>query len=151
MKKLLLYLIESFILAIILIACAQWGGDNPLGITGGGEEGYGKNNNINLPDTSTQRTIDPKLQGNWSTHDGYGYIAITFYANGDFTISYHSLPPFNQVEGTYFTSGNTITLTIDGKSTSSTYSIISDQLLITINGERMLFHRELPPVPVLSE
>jgi len=155
MKKIFRSIIISLSGIFIITSCAQWGGDNPLGVTGGSEEGYGQNNDLNLPDNTDQRTIDPELLDNWINPQPDSYIELIFYANGNFRIiydSYNTYPPFHyEVEGTYYTSGNTITLTIDGESKTSRYSIIGDQLLITINGQRMLFLRSREIIGINSK
>jgi hypothetical protein len=49
----------------MIIGCAQWGGDNPLGITGGSYGGYGQDNDINLQNPTNSNTLDPALLGEW--------------------------------------------------------------------------------------
>jgi hypothetical protein len=143
MKHFPFYFIISILLSFMITGCARWGGDNPVGITGGSEQGYGQNNNLNLPDTSIQKTIDPELQGSWIYLNSDSWIAITFYANGAFNIREISDATIHEeIYVTYFISGNTITLIINGKSETNAYSIIADQLLITIDGKKMLFDRE---------
>jgi hypothetical protein len=136
------YFIISALFIFLLIGCAQWGGDNPLGITGGSKEGYGQNRDLNFPDTTQQKTIDPELLGIWNSINTNSWTSLTFYANGDFNIRSYSDGTIYDSDGTYYTYGKTIILILDGKTNTSSYSIIMDRLIITIDGERMVFYRD---------
>jgi hypothetical protein len=130
-----------FIFLFLLIGCAQWGGDNPLGITGGSNNGYGKNNDLNLPDGSGQ--IDPDLVGVWSMYD-YPYLLVyTFNADGSFKIEeyyYDSLD--DSYEGTWSASGNILTLSSNEGSAIMTYEINGNQLTLTEGDYVLVLHRD---------
>jgi hypothetical protein len=141
MKQFINYLMIPFIFLFLLIGCAQWGGDNPLGITGGSNNGYGKNNDLNLPDGSGQ--IDPDLVGVWSMYD-YPYLLVyTFNADGSFKIEeyyYDSLD--DSYEGTWSASGNILTLSSNEGSAIMTYEINGNQLTLTEGDYVLVLHRD---------
>ncbi len=120
--------------------CAQWGGDNPLGITGGSNNGYGKNNDLNLPDGSDQ--IDPDLVGVWSMYDYPYSLVYTFNADGTYQIEeyfYDSLD--DSYEGTWSVSGNILTLSSNDGSSIMTYEINGNQLTLTQGDYILVLHR----------
>ncbi len=43
------YTINVAMILLFIVGCANWGGQNPVGVTGGSESGYGKNQDLNLP------------------------------------------------------------------------------------------------------
>jgi len=139
------YFIISALFIFLLIGCARWGGDNPLGITGGSDQGYGQNNDLNLSDTSAVKTIDPLLLDTWYRYNYYMIGAITFNANGTFNAAGDIIISHNQyINGTYFTSGYTITFNLNRVSHTGTYFIneIEHQLTINIDGESMSLYSD---------
>ncbi len=121
------------IFVFLLIGCAQWGGDNPLGITGGSEEGYGQNGDLNLPQPADGNIIDPELIGMWVTAGQWVQTTYTFAfnASGTFTIVIHSTKFTQVMEGTYSVSGNTLTFNIYGGETLVyTYSVNNNHLTL---------------------
>ena len=141
MKRYISFLIVS-LLAILICSCAQWGGDTPLGITGGGSEGYGKNNDLNLPDISGG--VDPELVGSWSTPEAYYYAVFTFNADGTFSIAEYYGGDLDEItEGTWSVSGSNITLTVDGYSEVIPYSINGDILTVDYHGDTVVLHRRI--------
>jgi hypothetical protein len=141
MKPIIFTLFLFFLSIIMIDGCAQWGGDNPLGITGGSNNGYGKNNDLNLPDGSDQ--IDPDLVGVWSMYD-YPYLLVyTFNADGSCKIEeyyYDSLD--DSYEGTWSVSGNILTLSSNEGSEIMIYEINGNQLTLTEGDYVLVLHRD---------
>jgi hypothetical protein len=141
MKRYLTYSIISLFFTILIIGCAQWGGDNPLGITGGSEEGYGQGSDLNLPDPSGGSNSN--LVGSWRYNypDSYDYMTWTFNANGNLEVRYHLDGEDFSLFGTYSTSGNAITINLFQEPVDGTYSINGDQLTIYIEGDVIILYR----------
>jgi len=135
---------ESFLLyiliTILLFGCSHWGGDTPLGITGGSEEGYGQSGDLNSQNPFNN--INPYLLGSWIRPGLHNYIILTFFLNGTYTLEYYynnSLE--SRIKGTYHVSGNTLTMTINGNSDVATYMIRDDSLTIYAGDESVTYLR----------
>jgi len=74
------------------------------------------------------------LNGTWEQNG----MEITF-KGGKIDISY-----FGDImmSGTYKTSGNNLTITIDGESETGTFSISGNQLTLTVDGDAEVFTRK---------
>jgi hypothetical protein len=143
MKRYIFYFLAPALFFLLIIGCAQWGGDTPLGITGGSEDGYGKTGDLAAPATSDGQ-VDDQLIGSWrSAAGGSQYTILTFYANGDFEIDYYYQDQYwYGLEGTYSVSGNMINMYFDGDSDSGTYSITGNRLIITTDGRSTTYYRD---------
>jgi hypothetical protein len=140
MKRYSPFLFAS-LLAVLFLGCAQWGGDNPLGITGGSKEGYGQHNDLNLPDGSGE--IDPDLVGVWSMYDYPDMLVYTFMVDGTFKIELYYYDSLDETtEGTWNVYGNQLTLRPDGGRTEVvTYQINGNQLTLTQGDYVLILHR----------
>jgi hypothetical protein len=140
MKQIISYFITCLLFSFVLVGCAQWGGDNPVGITGGGDDGYGQNSALNLPQPSDGTTND--LVGSWRYNVNQStYMIWTFSINGNLTATYYYNDNYYSSYGTYSTSGNSITYTLQQQTSTGTYTIRGNHLTITINGESTTFTR----------
>lgn len=136
MKPLSSYFILSLLIIFIITGCAQWGGDNPLSITGGSGEGYGQNDDLILPENSGN--IDPALVGMWSYLGSNIDIMFTFYTDGTFRVQEYSNDHWREsMAGTWSVSGKTLTFNENGKSSACLYSIHGTQLTLNY-GEYVL-------------
>jgi hypothetical protein len=139
------YIFKSIIPALFVLmmaGCAQWGGDNPLGITGGSEVGYGQSSDLNLP-YSSNPGIDPDLIGTWR-YDLYQgrYELLIFEESGDFAAeSYSENQMYYRTTGTYSVSGNTLNLTYMGATYPWIYSISQNRLTIDSGQLQRTYHR----------
>jgi hypothetical protein len=140
MKQFINYLMIPAIFVFMLIGCAQWGGDNPLGITGGSKQGYGENNDFSLPETSGE--IDPNLVGKWSSYGDIFIIVFDFYADGTFTREeYYDRESNGSAEGTWSVSGDILTLRSSGDTQVYTYFINDNQLTLFYGDYVLVFYR----------
>jgi len=141
MKKFIWCLTSLSIAMLFMFGCANWGGNNPVGVTGGSAEGYGLANDLKLPESSSGSSSD--LIGSWRHDNGGGdYEIITFNSNGRYSIaSYENNSLEFSYSGNYSTSGNSITLYIEGDPYSGTYSIRGDELTLNILGENQTYYR----------
>ncbi len=148
MKRLSFAPLLSLLFTIIISGCAQWGGDNPLGITGGSGEGYGQNEDLNLPDPAGGNTIDFELVGLWTSAGRWVQTirTIAFNANGTFTMVTHSGVSPQETEGTYNVSSNILTLNSDGERIIYIYSINGDYLTLNDGEQELLLLRINPQI-----
>jgi hypothetical protein len=141
MKKYLSYLIVS-LLAGLIVGCAQWGGDNPLGITGGGKEGYGQNNDLNLPEITGK--IDPALVGVWRTDESYSGLELTLNADGSFTAEIYIEGELDEIlEGTWGVSGENLLLTVEGDTIFCPFTYYGNSMTISYQGDTIILYRRL--------
>ncbi|TFH01293.1 MAG: hypothetical protein E4H13_05285 [Calditrichales bacterium] len=126
---------------LLIIGCANWGGDNPMGITGGSEQGYGKSNDLDLP--APESGPAENLVGTWRHNFAPGeYEIIEFKSNGKFTIDYYeNYRRQYEISGNFTTSGKTLTFWIEGQPSEATYTLINDRLSLTLQGETTIFDR----------
>ncbi len=126
----------------MISACAQWGGDNPLGITGGSKDGYGQNGDLFLPGE-----IDQELVGSWIINGEISYQIVTFYADGTFTIEYYLEDQLARtVSGQWGVSGNELTLRSGGKSEVYRYQLNNNQLTLSFGKEQIVLYRRIRKV-----
>ena len=134
MKRYISYFITCLSFTIMIVGCAQWGGDNPIGITGGSEEGYGQNGALNLHQPSDGN--NPDLVGSWRyIISQSSYTIWTFSSNGNFTVTSYYGETITTRYGSYSTSGESISITIQQQSNTGTYSIQGNHLTITLGGD----------------
>jgi len=125
MKKYIAHFIVSLLFTFMLGGCAQWGGDNPVGITGGSDEGYGQSGNLNLPQNGSD------LVGSWRYDISESRYQIwTFSVNGNLTVIYYNNDQINTQHGTYTTSDNNISLFVGQQTLNGTFSIQGNHLTL---------------------
>ncbi len=117
-----IYFSIVFLLAILILStCAQRGGNNPVGVTGGSEGGYGHSRDYYRESSSFQN--DDNLYGVWSDNGE----TVTFNTNGTFEIKSEK----KTSAGTYNTLKNTLTLNFEeGFSITYSYSLSKDRLVL---------------------
>lgn len=121
MNRSINFSIVSLLVIFILSGCAQRGGDNPLGVTGGSDDGYGKSRDLHRQSSSFQN--NDNLYGVWSDNGE----TVTFNTNGTFEIKSDKKTSV----GTYNTLKNTLTLNFEeGFSTTYEYSLTEDRLVL---------------------
>ena len=138
------YTLSVVLILLFIIGCANWGGNNPLGVTGGSESGYGKNQDLNLP--APQMGGDQNIVGSWRNNTGVGaenYEIITFKSNGEFEIRIYEDGIFQfGFGGDYTVSGNQITLYYEEvPAVVLTFQLINDQLTLFYDGESETYYR----------
>jgi hypothetical protein len=134
--------IVSLLFVFMITGCAQWGGDNPLGLTGGSNEGYGQNNDLNLPDSSSGNAIDPELVGLWSTSGEWIMVMFSFTAEGVFTRdTYYGGTLRDSMEGIYSVSENILTLRSDDITITYVYSITGNYLTLNDGKQELVLIR----------
>ena len=141
MKKFIWSMTILSIAMLCMFGCANWGGNNPVGVTGGSERGYGQASDLGLSSPSSSSSSN--LVGSWRADYGGGdYETITFTANGKFTIAVYDKNDLEfSYSGNYSTSGNTITLYIEGQPYSGTFSVNGDVLILTIFDDSQTYYR----------
>ncbi len=142
MKRFIYNFILSSLFILIITGCAQWGGDNPLGITGGSEEGYGQNNDLYLPDPSAENTLDPELLGRWINNISEAEYEIwTFNSDGTMRTVYYQDSYNFTINGTYYTSAGSITINSSNEIMTGSYSISGNRLTISFGLVTLRFVR----------
>ena len=134
--------ITSISLAIFfLVSCANWGGNNPVGVTGGSEQGYGESSDPNLPSSGSESP--EKLIGTWRHDYGGGdYEILEFKSNGKYEVEFYENNDYEfGYSGNYTVSGKTITLWIENQPFTLTYSLSGDQLRLSQGGETAIYYR----------
>ncbi len=121
MTRSIQYIIISILFVLMLAGCAQRGGHNPLGVTGGSDGGYGKSRDLYRESSTLQNDIN--LDGVWSDNSE----TVTFNSNGTFEIKSDKKTSI----GTYNTLENTLTLNFEeGFSATYEYSLTEDRLVL---------------------
>lgn len=141
MKRTISVITSISLAMFLLVSCANWGGNNPVGVTGGSEQGYGESSDLNLPSSGSESAV--KLIGTWR-HDygGGNYEILEFKSNGRFEIAaYENNNLEFSYSGNYTVSGNTITLYIEGQPVTATYSISGDRLTLFLGGNPTTYYR----------
>lgn len=122
MNRSINFSIVSLLVIFMLFGCAQRGGYNPLGVTGGSDDGYGKSRDLYRQSSSFQN--NDNLYGVWSENGE----TVTFNTNGTFEINSDKKISV----GTYNIIKNTLTLNFEeGFSTTYEYSLTEDRLVLT--------------------
>ena len=136
-KKFLYYV--PIIIALFLFACGQGGGEQLVGVLGGGTDGYGIGNEIPGTDGNGGNTTDQTLVGSWrSDLDSGSYVILTFNTNGTYSLLYDFNSGISEEEGTYQVQGNQIIL--NGEDVLN-YSITNNTLTIITEDGPMIFYR----------
>ncbi len=134
--------ITSISLAMfLLVSCANWGGNNPVGVTGGSEQGYGQSGDLNLPSSGSESAV--KLIGTWRyDYGGSNYEILEFKSNGKYEVEFYDNNDYEfGYSGNYTVSGNKITLWVEGKTMMVTYSLSGDQLTLFWEGNPITYYR----------
>jgi hypothetical protein len=141
MKKFIWSTMSFSIAILFMFGCANWGGNNPVGVTGGSEQGYGTTSDLNLPAPVPGSSSD--LIGTWRADYGGGdYELLTFTANGKFNIAVYDNNDLDfSYSGNYSTSGNTLTLYIEGQPYTGTFSVRGDVLTLSIFDDSQTYYR----------
>jgi hypothetical protein len=143
MKQNIFYVFVSLSFAVMLMGCAHWGGDSPLGITGGSDEGYGKDSDLDLPDPANG--LDSELLGSWwyDINDN-SYDLFTFNSDGTFSYeAYYRDHVFYSYDGTFSTSVDKLTLNYNNESVTIAYSIRGNRLTLHFEQETQTYTRVL--------
>ena len=111
-----------FLLAILILStCAQRGGNNPVGVTGGSDGGYGYSRDYYRESSSFQG--DDNIYGVWADNNA----TVTLNTDGTFEIKSDEKTSV----GTYSTLENTLTLNFEeGFSATYEYSLTEDRLVL---------------------
>ncbi len=113
-------------LIILTSACGQGEGNNPVGVTGGGAHGYGTGGG---PVTDYGNA----LIGSWrKNYDPDYFVILNFYNSGKFLFELHSDLELYTITGTYYISGNKLTLNINGEDGQAVFTFVIDGDLLTL-------------------
>lgn len=140
--KRVIYIIAVFVmLSIILESCSQWGGNNPVGVLGGGETGYGEYDNI--AGIGGESENFPSIVGSWRHNFSSGeYTIIKFFSNGRWESHVYEEGILNTVYiGSFSISGNKLTIIASGESFTITYSINDDKLTLVFPDGSIVYFR----------
>jgi hypothetical protein len=140
MKKIFYASTGILLTVLLLVGCARWGGNNPVGVTGGSEEGYGEFKDLGIISSSGSSA---QLVGTWRHDYGGGdYEILEIQSNGRFQISVYDNNNLElEYSGNYTVSGNTITLWIEGQPVTVNYSLDGDFLTLFFEGEQTTYYR----------
>lgn len=144
MKKAFAYISIAMMVSLLVVGCGHRSGNNPLGVIGGGEDGYGSLGSVGGGSfNGGGGQHDASLVGTWRWEGtDNNYELLTFTSNGTFVANYYvGGELFLTVNGTYSTSGNTLTFFIEGESGEATYSIVGNTLTITEDGDTTVYTR----------
>jgi len=113
----------SILFLMLLSGCAQRGDHNPLGVTGGSDGGYGKNQNLYYYESAIPQSSD-NINGIWSEANNL----LTINSNGTF-----ELTSGDEIRtGTYIKEKDTLILNFeDGLSVTYTYILEKGRLTLT--------------------
>ncbi|HBZ00880.1 MAG TPA: hypothetical protein DEO84_06105, partial [candidate division Zixibacteria bacterium] len=115
------YAFTILVMALFLSGCGQMIGNDPEGITGGHEGGYGSYGGSYFGD------YDYYLFGNWQQNLTNGDInTVIFSADGTVKVNFQA---GNSATGTFFVSGNRLDINVPGWKTGSE--------IITIDGDTL--------------
>ena len=127
-----LFLVLSF------FACGQWQGNNPVGVTGGSENGYG----LDSPWGSEEDTMMAKVVRSWSTSGRDEILVYQFNSNKSVTIE--TVSNGNQAipeNGTFDVDGNKIRVNMaDGYEIFTYFS--TNQELVSTGDKGIILYRK---------
>ena len=120
-----------FIMATLYAGCGQINGITPVGVTGGGEGGYGSTD-------ASSRRIDPRLIGRWTQHAHYEdeyYLTLNSDGSGIYE-EWMFGGPVDSTWGTWCADGIRFRVNIESfNPKSGNYNISRDELTLIV-GER---------------
>ena len=124
-----------------MCGCANWGGNNPVGVTGGSDQGYGQSGDLNLPSTGSESAS--QLVGSWRyDHDRGEYEIIEFKSNGRYSFRYYENGEYIiGISGNYTVSGNTLTIWYEGEMSMMNFEVDDDSLTLYRGGEVITYYR----------
>jgi hypothetical protein len=141
-----LTLISAVLLGLLLISGCSGNleGNNPEGVTGGQQNGYGSFGS-GLNSGSDHGDVSTEIIGQWRFDDsGSDYFEVlTFNSNGTIHLmQYYSSSDIDNYDGTYSVSGNMLNMNLSGLgSYSFTCNIGSSTLTLTNNYGSTVYHR----------
>ncbi len=113
-------------LIILTSACGQGEGNNPVGVTGGGAHGYGTGG-------GSVTDYGNALIGSWrKNYDPDYFVILNFYYSGKFLFELHSDLELYTITGTFYISGNKLTLNINGEDGQAVFTFVIDGDLLTL-------------------
>lgn len=115
----------------VFVGCGQIRGNNPIGVTGGGDDGYGST------DASSPR-IDPRLVGRWTEHAHYDdeyFLTLNMDGSGIYE-EWIFGGPVDSTRGTWSADGIRFQVNIERFNPRSGFYEVSPEELTLIAGER---------------
>jgi hypothetical protein len=130
------------IISVAFLACGHLVDNTPLGVTAGGENGYGSLGG-SIGSGGGGGGVDNALLGTWrydiTAHD---YEILIVNANHTFEIQvYQSDTLIYTYSGTYSASNGILTITYGSESETWSYSISGNTLTVVTPDGTMVFHR----------
>jgi hypothetical protein len=143
MKKIILFFPILLLLALFLTNCGQLAGENPVGVTGGNDNGYGSTGSGLWPGGGGGGG-GGSIVGRWRADypDG-SYEILNFSSNGDFQVldyDRNGILLFS-FSGTYSVSGNQLTLMTSAGNVTITFSISGNTLTIFFDTGPVAYRR----------
>jgi hypothetical protein len=121
------------------VYCSQWGGSNPVGVTGGSDAGYG--------DNVTNSSVDDQqiLIGNWKyTYKIYPnyYTILSFYINNQARRTYfQNGQVYTSHTGTFEVSGRLLYIYMENEMSVYRFYIMSNKLFLTTGNTTTIYLR----------
>jgi hypothetical protein len=115
----------------ILVGCGQIIGNNPIGVTGGGADGYGSTD-------ASSRRIDPRVVGRWTQYAHYEdeyYLTLNIDGSGIHE-EWIFGGPVDSTWGTWSADGIRFQVNIERFNPKSGFYEVSKEELTLIVGER---------------
>ena len=145
MKQLTALLSVAVILTFVFVGCGHLSGNHPLGVTGGGENGYGSAGGSTGGGYDEGGGLDSRIFGAWQYDiDQNEFEIMTFYPDGSFEWAYYvDFSIADSDNGTYQTYSNHIILTSSEGTVDLQYSLSGDENTATIwdGSETTVWHR----------
>jgi hypothetical protein len=141
MKQLTALLSAALILAFVFVGCGHLSGNDPLGVTGGGSNGYGSAGGSTGGDYGGG--FDNRLLGGWQSETfGGDYYIIRFFSSGGFQLQYYSDGvPGSSYEGSFYTYDGHLVLAYGDELEDYEYSISGDMAQLNYQGFTIIWHR----------
>jgi hypothetical protein len=116
------------LMAAILVGCGQINGNNPVGVTGGGDDGYG------WTGTSSLDRLDPRLFGSWMHRvSSDAFQEYVFYSDGDCDLWNFANGEGLVTHGTYKAFANRIAISLT-ESVEGFYAVSGEMLMLNLSG-----------------
>jgi hypothetical protein len=127
-----LYIIILLLGFALLAGCGHLVGNNPEGVTGGHENGYGSGWGA----SSSGYYPDAALFGIWNRNDASDILeTISFLQDGQYSYQrYENGSLASSGNGAFSVNGSSITIILDGAQRDGSFSINGDVLNLTIDG-----------------
>ena len=144
MNRITILLASLFVLSLLLFGCGHLDGNNPLGVTGGGADGYGSAGTT-VGGGGGGSQVDQMLFGTWRTDYSANDFEILVIGSGYYQwYDYSGSNLDDSGIGTWYSNGGIIYATEGGNQDEYPYTVSANSLSINWGGGPTTYYRYNP-------